>query len=288
MIRAERVLLVTAIVLVATLFGDRQLIQVGQSQGRSASTETNPFNGLRQRALTVDAKMIGISPGKGQIWGAIVDLGMDTGTATIVCFADGTTSLYLSTGGGIIGGGQHEAVRKVTRTFLAAASAQAAGFATASEYPLPAVGHVKFYLRRGADVLAADATEKELVSGKHALSPLFAAVQGRLNPAATHQSALTPKRVVNPAAFWTGRRKGAVRDFRFDSRHPRTIGSADAIQFTRKVADIATETPVAKRAESVRDQTSATLPESPPVPDLATVSSPAYPQAVTGISSPPV
>jgi hypothetical protein len=122
MIRAERVLLVTAIVLVATLFGDRQVIQAGQSQGRSASTETNPFNGLRQRALTVDAKMIGISPGKGQIWGAIVDLGMDTGTATIVCFTDGTTSLYLSTGGGINGGGQHEAVRKVTRTFLAAAA----------------------------------------------------------------------------------------------------------------------------------------------------------------------
>lgn len=38
---------------------------------------------------------------------------------TLAAVADGTTSLYFSTGGGVIGGGEHESVRAANRKLLA-------------------------------------------------------------------------------------------------------------------------------------------------------------------------
>ena len=44
-----------------------------------------------------------------------------TTLATLVAFADGTTSLYLSSGGGTLGAGSHEAGRMAAQRFRAAA-----------------------------------------------------------------------------------------------------------------------------------------------------------------------
>ena len=39
------------------------------------------------------------------VFGVVMDMTYPSGVATLVTFADGTASLYTSTGGGIIGGG---------------------------------------------------------------------------------------------------------------------------------------------------------------------------------------
>ena len=39
------------------------------------------------------------------VWGAVMDMAFPGGVATLVSLEDGTTSLYTSTGGGVIGGG---------------------------------------------------------------------------------------------------------------------------------------------------------------------------------------
>ena len=43
-----------------------------------------------------------------------MDMGTRNATATLVGLADGTTSLYLSTGGAVIGGGEHPQVAGYT------------------------------------------------------------------------------------------------------------------------------------------------------------------------------
>jgi hypothetical protein len=50
-----------------------------------------------------------------------MDGGVDNGTVTVVAFSDGTASVYLSIGGGFIGGKSHEAVRKAADQMVAAA-----------------------------------------------------------------------------------------------------------------------------------------------------------------------
>ena len=53
-----------------------------------------------------------------RVWGALMDTGYPNGTATVVCLVDGTTSLYTSTGGGILGAGAHERVAVPSRHLL--------------------------------------------------------------------------------------------------------------------------------------------------------------------------
>ena len=47
-----------------------------------------------------------------------MEMAFPEGAATLVSLADGTTSMYTSTGGGVIGGGAHDAVVQAGRAFL--------------------------------------------------------------------------------------------------------------------------------------------------------------------------
>ncbi|PYG89029.1 hypothetical protein LY28_00849 [Ruminiclostridium sufflavum DSM 19573] len=78
------------------------------------------YASMRKLAFTFTPDDMGIKMGNDyQVFGAVVDMGVDKGkTATMICFIDGTASLYFSNGGGIIGAGQHEAVKKAVSTFL--------------------------------------------------------------------------------------------------------------------------------------------------------------------------
>jgi hypothetical protein len=52
--------------------------------------------------------------------GGLMEMGIGANVATLVVVADGTTSFYFSTGGGIIGVGFHEPVKGPSKPFLAA------------------------------------------------------------------------------------------------------------------------------------------------------------------------
>ena len=84
--------------------------------------QANPYSGLRDLALTSTANLAGwnIAPEGRHVYGGILDWGLDTGTATLFALDDGTASLYLSSGGGVIGGGFHDSVRQAARRFVMA------------------------------------------------------------------------------------------------------------------------------------------------------------------------
>jgi hypothetical protein len=98
-----------------------------------------------------------------------------TGAASLVCFADGSTSLYFSTGGGIIGAGEHETVRIAARRFLSVANDSVALLKIPTDHPLPELGRVRFYARTRAGLRGAEVAEDILGDGAHPLSRLFAA-----------------------------------------------------------------------------------------------------------------
>jgi hypothetical protein len=101
-----------------------------------------------------------------------MEVALPSGVGTIVSVRDGTASLYASTGGGVLGG--HSA-REEAKRFVAEAEKHLAGMKPAKSFPYPEVGRVKFYVLTREGVYSAEADEKELVRGRHALSPLFLA-----------------------------------------------------------------------------------------------------------------
>lgn len=72
---------------------------------------------------------------------------MDTrypnGTATLVCLTDGTTSLYTSSGFGIIHGGGHEAVVRESVELLAGLASHQAEMAPSTDISLPRLGQTR-------------------------------------------------------------------------------------------------------------------------------------------------
>jgi hypothetical protein len=130
---------------------------------------------LRDKALSVTAADLSLAPTQTRldVWGVLMELGYPQATATLAVFADGTSSLYISTGGGVIGSGEHKPVREESEKFLFAAQCFIEHFEPAGETPYPKPGRVRFYIRTFETTLAAEADEQELGRNLHELGPLF-------------------------------------------------------------------------------------------------------------------
>jgi len=134
------------------------------------------YRGLREQILGLDPAEAGITaaPESG-LWGGLMEMGLDNGTATLVALADGTTSLYFSTGGGVIGGGFRPPVAEATRSFLASLDAHLADLVPDASTELPAAGRTALVALTRGGRLRAEAAEDDLGYGRHPLSPVFLA-----------------------------------------------------------------------------------------------------------------
>lgn len=131
--------------------------------------------GLREQVFSLPPTEINVVPGPGhtRVWCVLMETGYPAAVASLVTIADGTTSLYFSSGGGVVGAGNHVRVRSAAESFIAAIDKYAEAFAPATEHPLPAVGRVRFYARTFDGLLTAEAGEQDLGNHRHHLSPLF-------------------------------------------------------------------------------------------------------------------
>ena len=98
---------------------------------------------------------------------------MPGGVASMVAIADGAASLYLSTGGAVIGGHAHENVRAAVRRFLVTLERSLEVFAVATTFAPPTAGKVSFTVRSYEADLAAEAPESDFAAGGHRLSAAF-------------------------------------------------------------------------------------------------------------------
>lgn len=107
------------------------------------------------------------------VWAVLLEMGFDSGAATLCAVADGTTSLYLSSDGGVLGAGAHPSVRAASEALLCAAQSHLDELSPVEATPLPGPGRVRFYVRTDRGTLGAEAAQAELGAGGHLLSPLF-------------------------------------------------------------------------------------------------------------------
>ncbi|MGQ0826480.1 MAG: hypothetical protein ACT4OX_15865 [Actinomycetota bacterium] len=76
--------------------------------------------------------------------GVVIDMPRGNDYASLVALTDNTTSLYTSTGGGIIGAGEHAAVAARTHALLAAIQRQLDRFDGPDDGSLPPPGATRF------------------------------------------------------------------------------------------------------------------------------------------------
>lgn len=147
---------------------------------------------LRRRVLDLNPADIGLSPSPAapHVWGVLMETGYEVGAATLMALADGTTSLYYSTGGGMLGSGEFAPLAEASKTLVAQAEAQLPLMKPSTITALPKIGQVKFTLLTYSGILSAQAPEKSLALSQHPLSPLFTQAQITLR----QLRALTEKR----------------------------------------------------------------------------------------------
>ena len=111
-------------------------------------TKDNPFEGLRDMAFTATPEQLGLSlpTDKTVIYGVIMDWEMGGATVTTVSYQTGDASLYLSSGGGVIGGGQHQNVNSAAKQFVSLAQTFLDNTNKTETTPLPSTDEVRFYL----------------------------------------------------------------------------------------------------------------------------------------------
>jgi hypothetical protein len=136
-------------------------------RGHQSVQKADPkiYFGLREMMLHGTREKFGIpAPSKPTApWGVLMDWGVPAGSATVVAMADGNASIYLSSGGAFLGGGQsHDSIRNAAKQAVEAAEGVQPLMHLTNEYPLPARGHVTFYLLTDSGVFTASASEDEL------------------------------------------------------------------------------------------------------------------------------
>ena len=144
------------------------------SAGSASETKT-AFEDLRKMVFELKPGDIGISSEnfKHPVWGMVMETGYEDGSFSLVTLADGTTSLYLSTGGGTIGAGEHKSVRNAVGHYLTGAQYFFDQTIPAETHPVPGAGKVIFYFLGFEGISVYEAPEQKLGIGEDKFSNLF-------------------------------------------------------------------------------------------------------------------
>jgi hypothetical protein len=146
------------------------------------ATDVSPggvYSGLREQALSLGSETLDLPEGVERpfVWGALMETDYTGVTATLFTLADGTTSLYLSNGGGMIGGQGHEAVRAASATYLELANAHSKFLSPCDSFPLPLDEGTLFYFLTDLGVMRLDRNADGINKDEDVALTLFSAGQ---------------------------------------------------------------------------------------------------------------
>jgi hypothetical protein len=138
--------------------------------------KADPAIYLKLRELILRRPVTGVADGA--VCALLMDWPITNGTMTAMAAFDGSASIYLSSGGGFIGGGQeHPEIREAALDAVRIATGLLAYFQPAVTHDIPPAGEILFYATTTAGVRVAAAAEIHLKTGLGPLCPLGAAMQ---------------------------------------------------------------------------------------------------------------
>lgn len=146
---------------------------------RTTDKNTEIFQAIRNKLLSLDPKAVDIivSPEHPHVWGVLMEFIVAGSVVTLAGLVDGTTSLYFSSGGGILGSGNHPIVGTAARELVRKAESALECFQPVSEYPFPDEGFIRFYALTFNGILMAESPDKVIKDPQLGLSDLYTAAQ---------------------------------------------------------------------------------------------------------------
>ena len=132
------------------------------------------YQNMRENALHMKTGNLG----PGDVFAVLMDWHVANGTASVLAAADGSASVYLSSGGGYIGGGQrYAAIREAALKAVNLATKMLPQFQKTEATGLPAKEDVAFFVSTGDGLYLATVPEARLKTGTDPLCPLGGAMQ---------------------------------------------------------------------------------------------------------------
>ena len=129
------------------------------------------YRAMRQQIFDLPKEKFDL--GQGDRFAIIMETGLEDACYSLVAVVDGSTSLYFSGGGGIIGGGQNPEGAAASKAFLDFSKRFDGQLTSTTQFPLPRPGMTRFYIIRKDAVLTGEFKEEDLGNEKLPLSPLF-------------------------------------------------------------------------------------------------------------------
>lgn len=130
------------------------------------------FQDLRRKAFATDPMSLGVNVQENEPYAALMEIGLSS-VVTLVCFANGDASLYYQSGGGMTGGGGHEAVRRTAQQFIGLAQKALPQMSPADGQPLPDPEGVRFYALTPKGILTTQTHREDLADPHSELGALF-------------------------------------------------------------------------------------------------------------------
>jgi len=153
---------------------EKNVIPLNSGKGE-VMEEQSPLLEMRNELFAEPVKFFGeIQPfGKSRVYGVVIEMGTDIGAASLICLIDGTCSLYYERGGGTIGLGGIEKVKKLSIIAAREADRFTEFCKKTSEFPLPKDGEIFFYIITADGILTYKGLEADISDNKSKLSALF-------------------------------------------------------------------------------------------------------------------
>jgi ankyrin repeat protein len=131
----------------------------------------------RLRRTMLETVPEGTAAGADDPFLVVMDMPRSGAVVSVMSSTIGDASIYFSTGGGVIGGVEHENVRSAAKVFVQEVARQRGQLTAVTDYAYPTGSNVRFFLRTPKAVYMAEATEESLLNGQSALAPAFLRAQ---------------------------------------------------------------------------------------------------------------
>jgi hypothetical protein len=130
---------------------------------------------LRSKIFETGPARVGIesSSEMPNVWGVLTEFWISENMVTLMSLADGTTSLYFSNGGGMIGGGDHPNISFASRELVRVAEDYVDSMTLTEEFPLPNEDRLIFYVLTYSGVFKADLNHDRILNGHSKYRGLF-------------------------------------------------------------------------------------------------------------------
>ena len=146
------------------------ILSLGNTVMAETYEQADVYSDLRKQVLSLTKDQLGIdSP----VLAVLMETRYPDGVATLIAVADGTSSLYFSNGGGIIGTGEYKKVHDSSVTLVNIAEKNIDKLLLTKDFPLPKNGNTRFYVVTPSGIYTNEVLEDDLGNERHPLSPVF-------------------------------------------------------------------------------------------------------------------